>query len=412
MEGIVGIIGVFILLIAIYILTVKYPILKNILWAAAFLRISAALIHFFLFTLPDGDLDAIKFEYHIWLFSKLSFVDYFNSFKTSDLALTFTWILSLIYRIFGRNPLIIQSVGMYVGLLSVILLFKISYILSKDLLKSKQSTWFFAVFPTVILYNALILREVYVMYFLLIVILNFVKWYQSKNIHFGFICLLFSLPLYYLHGSNIIITVLIFILFFFSSFNFFINRLKLEKFNLFHSLVIISTPLVTLYLFTILPGIKIPYLGKFDDIFTFSRILFQTKVTNFGGSVYPDWLSPESPLDFFLLIIPRLGYLLFSPFIWDLRAINHLLGFVDGLLYLFVFYWIAKGILFEKHKQIITRILIILIPLLVVYSWGVGNFGTALRHRVKFIPVFIAISTIYVPKITLTKKSAVPKPNE
>ena len=411
MEGIVGIIGVFILLIAIYILTVKYPILKNILWAAAFLRISAALIHFFLFTLPDGDLDAIKFEYHIWLFSKLSFVDYFNSFKTSDLALTFTWILSLIYRIFGRNPLIIQSVGMYVGLLSVILLFKISYILSKDLLKSKQSTWFFAVFPTVILYNALILREVYVMYFLLIVILNFVKWYQSKNIHIGFICLLFSLPLYYLHGSNIIITVLIFILFFFSSFNFFINRLKFEKFNLFHSQVIISTPLITLYLFTVLPGIKIPYLGKFDDIFTFSRILFQTKVTNFGGSVYPDWLSPESPLDFFLLIIPRLGYLLFSPFIWDLRAINHLLGFVDGLLYLFVFYWIAKGILFEKHKQIITRILIILIPLLIVYSWGVGNFGTALRHRVKFIPVFIAISTIYVPKITLTKKSEGPKPN-
>jgi hypothetical protein len=412
LEGIFGIIGVFILIIAIYILTVKYPILKNILWAAAFLRISAALIHFFLFTLPDGDLDAIKFEYHIWLFSKLSFVDYFNSFKTSDLALTFTWILSLVYRIFGRNPLIIQSVGVYVGLLSVILLFKISYILSKDLLKSKQSTWFFAVFPTVILYNALILREVYVMYFLLIVILNFVKWYQSKNIYFGFICLLFSLPLYYLHGSNIIITVLIFILFFFSSFNFFINRLKLEKFNLFHSLVIISTPLVTLYLFTVLPGVKIPYLGKFDDIFTFSRILFQTKVTNFGGSVYPDWLSPESPIDFFLLIIPRLGYLLFSPFIWDLRAINHLLGFVDGLLYLFIFYWIAKGILFEKHKQIITRILIILIPLLVVYSWGVGNFGTALRHRVKFIPVFIAISTIYVPKITLTKKSEVPKPNE
>jgi hypothetical protein len=64
LEEIVGIIGVFILIIAIYILTVKYPILKNILWAAAFLRISASLIHFFLFTLPDGDLYAIKFD--IW----------------------------------------------------------------------------------------------------------------------------------------------------------------------------------------------------------------------------------------------------------------------------------------------------------------------------------------------------------
>jgi hypothetical protein len=158
--------------------------------------------------------------------------------------------------------------------------------------------------------------------------------------------------------------------------------------------------------------VKIPYLGNFDDIFTFSRILFQTKVTNFGGSVYPDWLSPKSPLDFFLLIIPRLGYLLFSPFIWDLRAINHLLGFVDGLLYLFVLDWIIKGMVLKKLNKFVSILLIILIPLLITYSWGVGNFGTALRHRSKFIPIFIAISTIYVPKITLTKKSEVPKPNE
>jgi biotin transporter BioY len=78
----------------------------------------------------------------------------------------------------------------------------------------------------------------------------------------------------------------------------------------------------------------------------------------------------------------------------------------------FLFYWIIKGIVREKHNQIISTLLIILIPLLITYSWGVGNFGTALRHRSKFIPVFIAISTIYVPKITLTKKSEVPKPNE
>jgi hypothetical protein len=168
---------------------------------------------------------------------------------------------------------------------------------------------------------------------------------------------------------------------------------------------LIVTPIISIYLFTILPGLKIPYLGKFEDIFTFSRILFQTKVTNFGGSVYPDWLSPDSPLDFFLLIIPRLLYLLFSPFIWDLRAINHLLGFVDGLLYLFLLYWIVIGMIRKKRNQIISTLFIILLPLLVAYSWGVGNFGTALRHRVKFVPVFIAISTIYVPKITLTKKS-------
>jgi len=172
------------------------------------------------------------------------------------------------------------------------------------------------------------------------------------------------------------------------------------------------TPFLIGTFFFYFSNINLPYLGKITNIFTFSRILFQSEVTNLGGSAYPSWLIPDSISGFFLLIIPRLFYLLFSPFIWDLRAINHLLGFVDGLLYLFLFYWITKGVVFKKHNQIITTLFIILIPLLVAYSWGVGNFGTALRHRVKFIPVFIAISTIYVPKITLTKKFKGSKPNE
>ena len=393
-------------------MTIRWPLLKNIIWIGALLRILAALIHFFIFQLPDGKIDAVKFENYTWSFSQMPFNDYILSFKTNTLALTFTWVLSLIYRLFGRSPLLLQCISIFIGVLCILLVYKLSFLLSNNEKKAKQSAWILAVFPTVILYNSLILREVFVMFFLLLAFIYFAKWYISKNVNYGILTLVCFIPLYYLHSALILGGVTFFAIFFIESIGFFKVRYRQNKFSIIHSIILSVTPLVTLYLFTILPGIKIPYLGKFDDIFTFSRILFQTKVTSLGGSVYPDWLSPKSPLDFFLLIIPRLGYLLFSPFIWDLRAINHLLGFVDGLLYLFVFYWIAKGILFEKHKQIITRILIILIPLLVVYSWGVGNFGTALRHRVKFIPVFIAISTIYVPKITLTKKSAVPKPNE
>ena len=404
MEAVLGIIGICLLLVLIYVMTIRWPLLKNIIWIGALLRILAALIHFFIFQLPDGKIDAVKFENYAWSFSQMPFNDYLLSFKTNTLALTFTWVLSLIYRLFGRSPLLLQCISIFIGVLCILLVYKLSFLLSNNEKKAKQSAWILAVFPTVILYNSLILREVFVMFFLLLAFIYFAKWYISKNVNYGILTLVCFIPLYYLHSALILGGITFFAIFFIESILFFKVRYRQNKFSIIHAILLSVTPLVTLYLFTVLPGIKIPYLGKFDDIFTFSRILFQTKVTNFGGSVYPDWLSPKSPLDFFLLIIPRLGYLLFSPFIWDLRAINHLLGFVDGLLYLFVFYWIAKGILFEKHKQIITRILIILIPLLVVYSWGVGNFGTALRHRVKFIPVFIAISTIYVPKITLTKK--------
>jgi hypothetical protein len=166
------------------------------------------------------------------------------------------------------------------------------------------------------------------------------------------------------------------------------------------------------FFFGNLSNLHLPYLGNITNIFTLSRIVFQAEVTNIGGSVYPVWLIPNSISSFFLLIFPRLVYFLFSPFIWDIKAINHLLGLVDGIMILFLFYFIIKGLLLKKLNNFASILLIILIPLLITYSWGVGNFGTALRHRVKFIPVFIAISTIYVPKITLTKKSEVPKPNE
>jgi hypothetical protein len=158
------------------------------------------------------------------------------------------------------------------------------------------------------------------------------------------------------------------------------------------------------FFFGNLSNLNLPYLGNITNIFTLSRIVFQAEVTNIGGSVYPGWLIPNSISSFFLLIFPRLVYFLFSPFIWDIKAINHLLGLVDGIMILFLFYFIIKGLLLKKLNNFVSILLIILIPLLITYSWGVGNFGTALRHRVKFIPVFIAISTIYVPKITLTKK--------
>jgi len=115
---------------------------------------------------------------------------------------------------------------------------------------------------------------------------------------------------------------------------------------------------------------------------------------------------------FVLLIIPRLIYFLFSPFLWDIKAINHLLGFVDALLVIILFFYIIKGLVVKKQNKSVTILCIILLPLLITYSWGVGNFGTALRHRSKFIPVFIAISSIYVPKITIRKNLKVYKPDE
>ena len=50
---------------------------------------------------------------------------------------------------------------------------------------------------------------------------------------------------------------------------------------------------------------------------------------------------------------------------------------------------------------------IILILIFYVFAFGivVGNFGTAIRHRAKFIIMAISIIAPFLPQFTLSKKS-------
>ena len=57
--------------------------------------------------------------------------------------------------------------------------------------------------------------------------------------------------------------------------------------------------------------------------------------------------------------------------------------------------------LFENPQ---TRFLIIIFVMFIfVYSFGVGNFGTSIRHRLKFIGVLIALAAPTILRIKLSK---------
>jgi hypothetical protein len=412
LEFIVGFQGVCLAIIAAYILALRYPRLKLIIWIALIIRLFAALFNEFILKLPDATTDAIKFENKTWFYAQMPVFEFISSFNSDSKAYTFTWFLSVFYRILGRSPLLLESINIVTSLFCIILVYKISILISDNINKSLQSALLFAIFPSIILYNVVILREVYIVFFLLNGSYFILKWINSKHLKFAIYAILNFIPLYFLHGG-LMVGVLVFLtLLLLKSIKDTINCFVNDRILIPQVVLICSFFFGLFFFFGNLSNLNLPYLGNITNIFTLSRIVFQAEVTNIGGSVYPGWLIPNSISSFFLLIFPRLFYFLFSPFIWDIKAINHLLGLVDGIMILFLFYFILKGLLLKKLNNFVSILLIILIPLLITYSWGVGNFGTALRHRVKFIPVFIAISTIYVPKITLTKKSEVPKPNE
>ena len=199
-------------MIATYLLGVKFPGLKIIIWGASIIRIISVLIHEYIFKLPDGTKDAIGFEASVWKYSQLPFIDFLYSFYSVSKAYTFTWFLSFLYRIFGRSPLVLESFGIIISLISVILVYRISFLVSGDVKKSKQSAAVFAFFPTVILYSVIILREVYIVFFILLISLFIVKWLKSNKIKFALVSFLLFVPLYFLHGGLMVGAVMIFII--------------------------------------------------------------------------------------------------------------------------------------------------------------------------------------------------------
>ena len=83
----------------------------------------------------------------------------------------------------------IESMSLLFGMGSVFLGWKIAKILYNEKIAIKVA-WLIALFPTLILYSVLILREVYIYFFLLLAIYGVVSWTKNNSIKFFFYAIL------------------------------------------------------------------------------------------------------------------------------------------------------------------------------------------------------------------------------
>ena len=97
-------------------------------------------------------------------------------------------------------------------------------------------------------------------------------------------------------------------------------------------------------------------------------------------------------------------YFIFSPFPWEIKKTSHLLGMIDGFLHIFLVYLIIQNRKAIWADPTLRIIFFILLTYLLVYGVAVGNFGTGIRHRAKFIFMFILLAAPLLPKFTFSRK--------
>jgi len=355
--------------------------ISYILLIAFVVRLVLLLINKYLFILPQGGGDAIVFEKTIYNLSISDYqIDYYKYLSSG--VRFYELLMSPIYIIFGRQPLILGLVMVLQGVYLVKLTYKATLYLWQNYEIARKAAWATTFFPLLMVESALILRELPIMVFLMLGIISFIKYwkYKKRTGIFGFIIYTFIASLF--HSG---------VLFMLVGFLFFIN-FNSKSSNFITKVFSIFLVAGTLY-FMNQTGIGTNKIGgSFDKSLELLQKREQYDVH--GGSHYPEWMRLSGGISDFIKIPVRYVTFIFSPMIpWLVRSIWHTVGLIDAFLYLLLFYLIIKYRKIFRYNETAKAIFIMVLFTALVYSLGVTNVGTAIRHRAKLAPILIVLAS-------------------
>ena len=362
--------------------------------AVAFLvRAILAFLHFQFAFLPDSQFDALRFERTAWLWARDG--QCFNDFTTGSLL--YSWVGSCVYVAFGRTELLLQLISATLGTVVVVLAMKSGRLLGLDSGYIRKIGWLAALHPSLVLYSALTMREVFIVVALGGAIYWLIRWrtthlyrYLPLSVASAFVSQLFHTGM--VAASAMIVCIgMVYVVR--------EHSMKLAKIRFKRSNVVVTvvtgglvTMLVVSVTWAIESGFAVDKLARFLDGQILRDIAnWQADVAR-GRASYLDGLFPESWLGFLWQVPVRLFYFLGSPFPWQLERLSDVWGLVDGVVFLCVCWAIGRNSIKGAQKQDIYRMLLVLaLASIVVFSVATSNYGTAFRHRAKFVPVLLLL---------------------
>ena len=310
-------------------------------------------------------------------------------------------LLAIPYFLFDRSLLMLQSLSILIGILSVYF----GWLLTKNFWDSKAATkvgWILALFPTLVSYSVLVMREVYIFFFLILAIYGIVGWFrEGKNIKSAFLIIFGFIAATFFHGASILGLFVFLTIISLTSINSILKQVKVGKLGL-ENLVFVIIPIIFLGLF-FTNNMKIPYIKSMHHITSKTIITDTINLKVKGDAAYPDWTKINNTSELFYKIPISAAYFLFSPYPWDVKKMSHLVGILDSFFYMVLVFLIFLNFKVIWKDPALRTILLMLIVYFIVFGVGVGNFGTGIRHRLKFIGVLIAIAAPAIIRIKLTK---------
>ena len=238
--------------------------------------------------------------------------------------------------------------------------------------------------------------------------LHVVLWIKTRKNRYALIAMMaFFLQIFLHPGVAVAGSLFMGVLLLYSIKSSFISLIVSFSLNVRQFLVIVSSLLFGSILFIYLSTTSLIDLVGYSGWLTVDKVdglVDRASTMQTGAASYPSWIVADSPLQFLLLLIPKLFYFLFSPFPWDISKFSHILGLLDGMVFIMLFFSIYSHRKYIKSNPQALILLVFVVFLSLIFSIAVGNFGTGLRHRSKILPIFIVIVAPFIYRLLFFNK--------
>lgn len=367
----------------------RFSYISTIVVVAFGLRLVAAVVHEWVYPLPHGTADAVVFEETAARWAEGGFLEAVSHFNPAQ-SYMYSWAAALLYAVTERSRLMLQGLNVIGGTLIVVN----AFLIAKSLWGKRRAhtiAWFVALFPFLIQISAVTHREVVIVFFLTLGVYFGIRWVDSGR-GTDLVMVLFLLGLAVLFHGGLFVAVAV----------------AMACLGVLGLWQLVSRLLSGRVRVGALVGL-IGLVGAGGIVF--GAGVLETELSTVGAvaqvdletvqsmaearaqdeAVYLEHTYPSTIGDMVVQMPLRVFYFLFSPLPWQIDSAYHAVGFVDVSLYLLVFW----GLWRSRHRILADRratlVLVVTLATIAAFAAVTSNFGTAIRHRGKFIPLLAAL---------------------
>jgi hypothetical protein len=357
-----------------------------IIWIAYAVRCVMSLVHFYWFPLPGSEADATMFENVAWQWAQNGLPSALGNFTTG--AFAYSWLISLLYALTDRSELMMQGINVILGTWVVFRVHRLGLLMAGDIKVARLAALVVALYPSLVLYSAITLRETLVVFLILEAAHHGLSWARSHRLASFLYAVTWSLFGIVFHTGVLALLIAFGLYAVFSS----VHALAMRRGH--RMIVGIGSLLIFIYAgyFIYDSGWGLEKIQRMlaPDI---TEVIANTQdVRSRERTAYLTGTVPDSMGDLIVQSPARVVYFLFTPFPWwGIETFRDVIGLLDALFFaaLFGFVWRGRAALLSDPAG---RMLLALG--IGAFALGTSNYGTAFRHRAKFIALLVTAAAV------------------